>query len=398
MGVHTHARSPYYQLWLETAPKGHQREGTKIRIGTTNAERRDSRRLADQLYHQRMMELARKVHRLQKAPEAILFRTYAKTYLDDTISHHKGSAREQQILIHLLRYFGGTPLTAIDQDMARAYMTARLHSLVPSQSGRAKKPNVSANSDSNHAEILGKKPGPPVRGRTTSASTVNREVDLLRSMLRDAVPKHLEANPLSGLKRLKTVRTPRRLLQPEEEVRLLEAATDPQDHALLVLGLDTLVRLGDLLDLRRTDRSGLWLTIRDPKAGQPYQVPLSPRAVLALDAITHDQPHYFAKFRRAENPEDWRSSVWQRLRKLCAEARVPFGGQGGITFHGATRKTGATRLLIEKGLPPAVVQRLGNWRKPDVMLSIYTEVQRADLLEAVGQPTQKPRGPKAKPR
>jgi len=157
---------------------------------------------------------------------------------------------------------------------------------------------------------------------------------------------------------------------------------------LIVLGIDTLVRLGDLLDLQRTDREGLWLTIRDPKQDEPYDVPLSPRAAAALDAIRHERLYYFEKFRRAANPRDWRSAVRQRLERLCATAtpKVPFGQLAhGITFHGATRKTGATRLLVTQGVPLAVVQKLGNWRTPDVLLGIYTEAQRGDLLAAVGQ-------------
>jgi hypothetical protein len=113
---------------------------------------------------------------------------------------------------------------------------------------------------------------------------------------------------------------------------------------------------------------------------------LTPRAVTALDAITHDGPYYFQKFRRALNARDWRGSVRQRLEYLCklATPPIPFG-PGGITFHGATRKTGATRLLVEQGVPVAVVQALGNWKTPDVLLGIYTEAQRKDLLRAVGQ-------------
>ncbi len=368
MGVHQHPRSPYWQLWLETGPAGHQREGTKIRIGTTVTERRESRKLADQLYHRRMTDLAAHVHRLPVPRDEARFQTYAQTYARDTIAHHKGADRERELLQPLLAYFGSHALTRIDRDLVKAYMTAR------------------------RATRIGKGP------RTVSAACVNREVDLLKSMLRDAVPKFIEASPLTGMKRMKSIRQPKRLLHPEEEIRLLTVATDPQDYALLVLGIDTLVRLGDLLDLRRTDRRGLWLTIRDPKQQEPYQVPLSPRAAAALDAIPHAQPYYFEKFRRAEKPRDWRSSVRQRLERLCAAADppIPFG-PGGITFHGATRKTGATKLLVQQRVPLAVVQKIGNWRTPDVLLEIYTEAQRDDMLAAVGQSAQSTHARQRKP-
>jgi hypothetical protein len=43
------------------------------------------------------------------------------------------------------------------------------------------------------------------------------------------------------------------------------------------------MRLGDLLDLQRSDRRGRWLYIADPKSGEPYEVFLTPRAAKALD-------------------------------------------------------------------------------------------------------------------
>jgi integrase len=348
MGVYRRPDSNYWWLWLETAPPGQRREKTAIRIGETVTERHDTKQLAKQVYHTRMQELGARLHRLPSAPPAIRFAVYAATYVTEVIVHHKGADRERELLRTLEAFFGADLLSKIDRDHVRTYMHARR--------------------------------------QTVSANTVNREVDLLKAMLRDAVPKYLEASPLVGMKRLPIVKKRRRLLQQDEEARLLAVASDPQDQAVLVVGLDTLVRLGDLLDLQRSDRDGLWLMIRDPKSGSPYEVPLSPRAAAALDAITHDQPYFFEKFRRARHPRDWRGSVRQRLEWLCAKAKVPYGMVRGITFHGATRKTGATRLLIERQVPVAVVQKLGNWSTPDVLLGIYTEAERRDLLTAVGQP------------
>jgi hypothetical protein len=59
VGVFTRPDSHWYWLWLETAPKGRQKERTTVRVGKTAAQQRDSRKLADDIYHQRMNELAR---------------------------------------------------------------------------------------------------------------------------------------------------------------------------------------------------------------------------------------------------------------------------------------------------------------------------------------------------
>jgi hypothetical protein len=39
---------------------------------------------------------------------------------------------------------------------------------------------------------------------------------------------------------------------------------------------------------------------------------------------------------------------------------------------------------MKRGKKLPAVQRLGNWKKPNVLLEIYTEVTTADLLEVVG--------------
>jgi integrase len=362
MGVFTRPDSPWYWLWLEAMPAGREKEKTKIRVGATPAERRTNRALAETLYHQRMNAIATRAHRLPVTLDAVTFDKYADAYELHTIPTHKGATREREILVPLRAFFGTHEVAAIDPDLVREYWTAR-------------------------------------RAAGASVATINREVDVLKAMIRDAAPKYVDKSPLAGMPRLKpgekdTPPAVRRVLSEADEARLL-AVCDPVDRALYVLGVDTLARLGDLLDLTRADRHGIDLAIRNPKGGKPYTVPLSPRAEQALDALTHADAHYFAKFRRARNPRDWRSSVRQRFERLAAACTppIPFGlAVGGFTFHG-TRKTGATRHA-RKGTRLDVVQRLGNWRRPDVLLRVYTEVGDADLRAAVGRevkPTTPPR-------
>jgi integrase len=345
MGIFTRPRSPYWWLYLETIRR---KEKTQIVIGTTTTERRDSRRLAQERYYQRMNELAARLYRLPSAQPAIRFAKYAETYGRDVIPHHRGADREQQLLTPLRAFFDEDLLTAIDQDRVRAYFTQRK--------------------------------------ATAGARTMNREVDLLKSMLRDAAPKYLAESPLKGMKRLRVVPPKRRLMTAREELRLL-AVGDATDRALLLLGVDGLVRLGDLLDLRRSDRRGRWLYIADPKSGEPYEVFLTYRAGYALDRVPdYGTPYYFAKFRRAENPRDWPGSVRQRFETLCRKARIPYGRATGLTFHWATRRTGATRLIVDRRASIPAVQRQGNWKKPNTLLAIYTEADRKAQQQAISLP------------
>ncbi len=343
MGVFKRPDSPYWWLFLETTKT---KEKTELKIGTTTAQRRDSRKLAEDRYHQRMNELAARLYKLPSAQPAIRFDKYAETYAADVISHHRGARRELELLKNLRAFFGDDLLTMVDVDRARAYISSR----------KAK----------------------------ASARTINREIDLLKGMLRDACPKYLAASPLVGMKRLHAITPKRRLLSKAEERKLLSVG-DRQDRALLILGIDTLIRLTDLLDIERGDHIGHWLYVKDPKGGEPYEVALSPRATAALDRISGTGRFYFEKFRKAANPRDWPGSVRHLLEFLCGQVDLAYGLKaGGITFHWGTRRTGATRLLMDKRVPLPVVQRQGNWKTPDVLLAIYAEARRSDQLKAVG--------------
>lgn len=350
MGVFSRRDSPYWWLFLESTK---HKERTDFLIGETTAQSHDSRKLALDRYHQRMNDIAARLYRLPSAMPAIRFDKYAATYSTDVIALRRGHLRERDALKRLVAFFADDLLTAIDVERAREYIKQRRLTVAP--------------------------------------RTVNREVGLLKTMLRDAAPKYLTASPLAGMKQL-PVQTPRRrLLTPAEERKLLRVG-DAADRALLIVAIDTMLRLGDLLDLERADRNGPWIFISEPKSGDGFDVALSPRAIKALAAIPGEDPFYFSKFRKAKNPRDWPGAVRQRLEALCKQADVPYGRKNrGITFHWATRRTGATRMLVKQGVSVPVVQRLGNWKNPDVLLAIYAEADRTDLLTAVGHYSRKKR-------
>jgi integrase len=346
MGVFRRPDSPYWWLYLESTKS---REPTPILLGETLTQRADAKRLAKDAYQRRMLELAeQQVKRLPNGPAMVRFAAYAETYARDVIALRRGARRELEMLVPLRRFFGHELLSRLDADRVRAYIAAR----------------------------------------QVQPRTVNREVDLLKGMLRDAVPKYLTVSPIVGLKRLKAPPIKRRLLQPAEEHRLLEACEDDQDRAIIILGIDTMIRLGDLLDLERSEHDGQWLYVKHAKSGEAYETALSTRALAVLKAIERtDERYYFAKFRRATNPRDWVGSVRQRFEYLCTKAGLRYGRtHGGLTFHWATRRTGATRYLLEKGAPISAVQKQGNWKHPEMLLRIYAEARRDDQLAMVGAP------------
>jgi integrase len=343
MSVYARPDSPYWWMYLETTQ---QKVRTKYLVGLTTQQRRASRALAEAFYHQQMNATAARIDKLPLDRPVMRFGAWAKLYARDVLPQHRGAEREREILRVLNRGLGDELLHQLTRDRVDQWRTERLQQV--------------------------------------SANTVNREIDLLKSMLKRAVPTYLESSPLAGMKRLATVRPKRHLMTPDEEKRILRYLA-PDDSAILLIGLDALVRLGDILDLRWADDHGTTLYIRDPKdrtTPRPYTVPVSARVREALDALGKTGEYIFARRRQAA-PGHRGAVVRAALKIACRDAKIPYGRKKeGVTFHWGTRRTGATRML-QRGAELKAVQAIGNWKHPTVMLDIYAESTSAAAFAAV---------------
>lgn len=338
MGVYQRADSPFWWLWLESAPKGHQRIRTDVPIG---ASPKESRRVAERIYHTHMADLAMQRSGIPLVRPVISFAEFSVWFDQHVIEHHRGKLREREILLTLNAFFGDYGLQQIDRSLVIEWRAQRA----------AKR----------------------------SASTSNRELDVLKQMLRAAVPKYLDKSPIERLARLRPKRTETRVLTHEEEKRLLKVLP-PGDQAIIICALDTLMRLSDVVNLRRDQDRGAYLLVVDPKV-EPYRVPVSKRLRKALDAIPKEGPYYFPHRRLAEKPRDFRGGIASMLERACKKAGVPYGRkQGGITFH-ALRHTATTRL-VDAGTPLRIVQELGGWQSMR-QLERYAHPTEAAKLAAV---------------
>jgi integrase len=324
MGLYRRADSPYWWMWLEPAQRA---EATQIRHSAPTVEQRKANRhLADLAYHRRLEELARGFLGLTPKPR-IGFATFADWYYAHVVVTHASAARERSVLKGLKLWFRNTPLERIDRDAVLEWRTARLLSVQP--------------------------------------STVDRELDVLKSVLAAAVPKYLDASPITGLRRHRdTVQSKKRrprILTADEELRILEHATDPEEHALIVLAIDTLMRLSDVTSLRRDRDYGSYLHVEKPKV-EPYDVPVSVRLRKALDALPRRGEYYFPRRWSGRAGGLSKNTVWRIFRRLCDQAGVPVGRKNrGVTFH-SLRHTGTTRML-ESGANPIAVMETGGWKE-----------------------------------
>lgn len=371
MSVYKRGDSPYWWMSIEHAPPKQRCRSTGIRIGVTATERRLSKADAERVYHAAATAVALGQQGIvTEAPPAVpTFDVFATWYDENCNVHHKGREREREILPRLRADFGHLLLTEFTPTVVTEWTTARRQSgtLIKHFGGPNGKPRLLP---------------PP------SARTVNREVDVLQQVLKAAVEhKYLKASPLFGLPDLPIVKPIRRIMSEDEE-RAIAGELSAEDYAILLVGLDGLLRLSDIFDLLRSDDHGRTLDIRDPKNGESLTIPISSRLRAALDAVPIDPANaswYFPGRRGAATERDRRNGYAKALGRACRRAQVPYGRiRGGLTFHWSTRRTGATRMIRRGGEKAiGVVQRIGGWKDPAVLIGIYQETITDEMRAAV---------------
>lgn len=352
-GPKTRKDSPYWWLHLPPVTKGAKPERipTRPRIlvdAPTAAERKNLEELAWAQYNERKKARATGA----QTQKHISFPAWCDWWLANVSVHHRGHEREMEIVHQLRRSF-------TDVADCRNLVTTAVSEWITE------------------------------RRKKVQPRTVNRELDVLKEILRDAVTHgYLSRNPIEGMARLKAPQPKRRLLTREEEARLL-AALALDDRAIFLIGQDTMARLSDILELRTEDDHGTHLYFGWTKTGEAYEVPVSARVRKALGDIVRGQTekstngYLFPRRHVAKTERDRRNAYRHALRRACEAAGVPYGrSKGGITFHWATRRTAATRL-IRGGEDITTVQALGGWKRPDTLLQIYSEAHSAKVAAAV---------------
>ena len=103
-----------------------------------------------------------------------------------------------------------------------------------------------------------------------------------------------------------------RPLSATEEPRFV-AELRPIDRAMFFLGVDGLVRLGDIFDAQWAHDKDTYLEIPDSKNGDGYKVPISRRLRAALDALSAHRPVHLPQSAAGEEggrPTQGGSACW----------------------------------------------------------------------------------------
>jgi hypothetical protein len=378
--VFQRAGSPFWQFWYtERMPYRRLRISTRIPIRALSAAQAKAQRLSaieaalkflngDPAMRERLMP---KAH----APQLDTFSAYLVWWKEHRLPTHSksGQERARQILPRLETAFGSLALTDITIEHVQEWMTKRLKTV----------PII---------EVDGQLPR---KGKLPKPQTVNREVGLLKSILKDATEggrlldsegKRVRVSPLRGMKNLKPANVPpKKVLTLEQQARILEQLQDhPERYALVLLGIKTLARLTNLLNLERRyyDVETRMLTYAQTKNGTQHQVWVDDDLAVALAAIPKNGAHFFPSCRVGQR-HNWNSHVRQWFEMACKRAGVPYGREtGGITWHGATRRSSASRLLAN-GHNIFTVQAIGNWK--DIRMVREYQVPEDAMIKAALQ-------------
>jgi integrase len=350
VGVYQRKDSQFWWLLIEGTSI---RESTGIPVdGGSSSQSVELRRQAQAIYAVRKLNAVKSGQGFTTARPVISFTDFAAWYTLHHAAHHRGATREASIVRQLSRYFDRfDSLTLITEAVAKEWMTWRKQQVQP--------------------------------------STVNRELDVLKQLLKAAVPKYLPANPATGLRRFRVKEAEPRVLTREEESRLFEVGS-PEDRAWLVVALDTLMRLSNVVYLKwpQVKRAQSVIVPLNAKVSHDA-VPITLRMAQALDRLTRTAEWVFPSFHvKGHGKTAAKNLAIRRFARLCALADVPHGRHvNGVTFHGL-RHTGATRAL-QNGASVRTVMKLGGWRDEGSVMR-YVHAADSDVraaAESISRPT-----------
>jgi integrase len=350
MSVYVRPDSPYYWMWLEDTAI---RESTGIpRRGGSPKHERELKRAAEAIYANRKTQEAKRLSGLIVTKPSISYVDFAAWYARHETAHHRGADKERSILKQLAVYFSRfTRLAEMDADAVKEWMTYRKHQVAP--------------------------------------GTVNRELDVLKRLLAAAVPRYLDASPITGLRRFRVVETEPRILTVEEEDRLL-GVCGPADLAFILTAIDTLWRLSSVVNLKwpQVKFDQLFIVPLNAKVKHEGN-PITDRMVPALKALSRDHEWVFPQFHKDQDTKTAaKNRAIRRFLHLCQLALIPHSrAANGVTFH-SLRHTGATRAL-QHGASVRTVMKLGGWQDERSVMR-YVHAADSDVRQAAESISQRP--------
>ena len=218
-----------------------------------------------------------------------------------------------------------------------------------------------------------------IRLKTISPATLRRELAVLSSAINHA-PKEWEifvsTNPVTAISVPRTANARSRRLEADEQNRLL-SASNGELRRIIIIALETGMRRGEILQIRRSHINFTLQTLLIPltKTDTPRTIPLSSRAVVSLREQISISGN-IAPIRETPLFSLLPDSLSQAFRRLCRRLDIQ-----NLHFHDLRHE--ATSRLFEKGLNPVEVATITG-HKDTKMLMRYTYLRAEDLVGRLG--------------
>ncbi len=210
------------------------------------------------------------------------------------------------------------------------------------------------------------------RLRDVSNNTVRLELAFISVVFEQCAKEwgYKVSNPVKQIRIPKPGKPRQRRLGPGEEEALLAACAASSAtylHSLVVLAIETGMRFGELVSITwdNVDLKARTIHLPDTKNGHPRTVPLSMRALEALNSLSSsDGMKVFAQHRGT-------------IRVAFGAALKRSGVGSDLRFHDLRHE--AVTRLFEKGLNPIEVGMISGHRSMS-MLQRYTHMRPEGLL------------------
>ncbi len=210
------------------------------------------------------------------------------------------------------------------------------------------------------------------RLRDVSNNTVRLELAFISVVFEQCAKEwgYKVSNPVKQIRIPKPGKPRQRRLRPGEEDALLVACAASSAtylHSLVVLAIETGMRFGELVSIRwdNVELAGRTIYLPDTKNGHPRTVPLSTRALEALNHLpSSDGLKVFAQHHGT-------------IRAAFQAALKRYGVGSDLRFHDLRHE--AVTRLFEKGLNPIEVGMISGHRSMSI-LQRYTHLRPKELL------------------
>jgi integrase len=212
------------------------------------------------------------------------------------------------------------------------------------------------------------------REKQLSETTLNRDIEVLRHLLYWAVDEGiLGINPLARIRMVRERRKPRPIMNVAEEEKVIASAA-PHLRPIIIMGLDTGMRRGELLSQRSEHidlyRRLLSVTHSKTPEGEAREIPLTGRLVELLSGAEKSDGLVLT----------FKGRPLHRI-KTAWKAAIRRAGIRAFRFHDL-RHTFNTRLM-EAGVMPDVRKTLMGHSSGEDVHATYTHVELPAKREAI---------------